>query len=239
MNEIMKKFKLTESLSVIIPAYNEEGNLPNLIKVTLKEVKKISKNFEIIIINDGSKDKTAQVANVLAKTYKEVRVMHHKKNKGLALAWRTGIKAAKKDLILYIEGDGQQPFKDQYSLLRKIKNHDLVLGYRSERFDYTAFRKCLSYGYLFLIWLLFGLRYQDVGWSQAYRRKIFDKIKMKSVTPFFDTEVIIKARRYGFRITEARSYYRSRETGSTSLGNIKTAYVMFEEMIKMRLGLLD
>lgn len=234
-----KAFKLDESLSVVIPAYREEGNLPNLIKDTVTNARKISKDFEIIIVNDGSPDKTGEVAESLAKKYKEARVIHHKKNKGLALAWRTGVESAKKDIILYIEGDGQQPFADQYALLEAIKTHDLVSGYRSQRFDYTFFRKCMSYGYLALIFIFFGLRYQDVGWSQAYRRKIFDKIKMKSVTPFFDTEVIIKAQRFGFRVTEARSYYRSRKTGSTSLGNIKTAYKMFAEMMKIRFGLLD
>lgn len=234
-----KHFKLDESLSVVIPAYREEGNLPNLIRDTVRDARKISTNFEIIIVNDGSPDKTGEVAEALAKSYKEVRVVHHKKNQGLALAWRTGVKSAKNDIILYIEGDGQQPFKDQYELLKKIKHADLVLGFRSFRYDYSRFRLAMSYGYLFLIWLLFGLRYKDVGWSQSYRRKIFDKIEMKSVTPFFDTEVVIKARRFGFRVTEARSFYRPREAGSTSLGNIRTAYKMFREMMKMRLGLLD
>ena len=238
-NKMTKNFKLDESLSVVIPAYNEEGNLPNLIRDTVRNAKKISKDFEIIIVNDGSPDKTGEVADDLANKYKEVRTVHHKVNKGLALAWRTGIKSAKKDIILYIEGDGQQPFGNQYALLDKIKTCDLVLGFRSQRFDYTFFRKCLSYGYLALIFIFFGLKYKDVGWSQAYRRKIFDKIKMKSVTPFFDTEVIIKAQRLGFKVTGARSYYRSRKTGFTSLGNLRTAVKMFMEMMKMRFGLLD
>jgi len=232
-------FKLGESLSVVIPAYNEEGNLINLVKQTLQDAEKITSDFEIIVINDGSSDNTAIVADSLAKTYKNVKVINHKKNQGLALAWRTGIQACKKDIILYIEGDGQQPFKDQYDLLKKIKHADIVLGTRSYRFDYTPFRKILSYGYLFLIWLFFNLRYKDVGWSQAYRRKIFDTVEIKSVTPFFDTEVIIKALRNGFRVVEARSFYRPRKTGSTSLGNIQTAYNMFKEMMKMRVGLLD
>lgn len=234
-----KPFKLDESLSVVIPAYREEYHLPNLIKDTVRDARKVSSNFEIIIVNDGSPDKTGEVADSLAKIYKEVRVIHHKKKQGLALAWRTGVQAAKKDIILYIEGDGQQPFKDQYGLLKKIKHADLVLGSRSFRYDYSRFRLAMSYGYLFLIWLFFGLRYKDVGWSQAYRRKIFDKIKMKSVTPFFDTEVVIKARGFGFKIIEAHVVYRRREAGSTSLGNLRTAYKMFVEMMKMRFGLLD
>lgn len=231
-------FKLDESLSVVIPAYREEDNLPNLIRDTVRDARKVSSNFEIIIVSDGSPDKTGEVAEALAKTYKEVRVVHHEKNKGLALTWRTGVQAAKKDIILYIEGDGQQPFKNQYGLLKKIKHADLVLGFRSFKYDYSHLRLAMSYGYLFLIWLFFGLRYKDVGWSQAYRRKIFDKIEMKSVTPFFDTEVVIKARRFGFKVTEAHVVYRRREAGSTSLGNLRTAYKMFKEMVKMRFGLL-
>lgn len=236
---MIKPIKFNESLSVIIPAYNEEGSLAKLVRETFNNAKKIVKDFEIIIVNDGSSDKTGVLAGSLARTYKNVKVIHHKKNRGLALAWRTGIEACKKDIILYIEGDGQQPFKDQYDLLEKIKHADVVLGVRTQRFDYTIFRKALSWGYLFLIWFLFNLKYKDVGWSQAYRRKIFTKVKMKSVTPFFDTEVIIKAKRKGFKVVEASSFYRPRETGSTTLGNLQTAYIMFIEMIKMKLGILD
>ncbi len=235
---MIKPVELGESLSIVIPAYNEGGNLENLVRQTLGDAKKVTQDFEIIIVNDGSTDKTGIVADLLAKTYKHVRAIHHKKNEGLALAWRTGIKACKKGIILYIEGDGQQPFCDQYDLLEKIKHADIALGTRSYRFDYTPFRKILSYGYLFLIWLFFNLKYKDVGWSQAYRRKIFDKVEIKSVTPFFDTEVIIKAQKFGFKVVEARSFYRPRETGSTSLGNIRTAYKMFTEMLKMKLGFL-
>lgn len=231
--------ELSESLSVVIPAYNEQGSLAQLVRETLRDAKKVVKDFEIIIVNDGSSDKTAVIADLLAKTYKNVKVIHHKENKGLAFAWRTGIEACQKDIILYIEGDGQQPFCDQYNLLEKIKHADLVLGVRSERFDYTLFRKALSSGYLFLIWLLFNLKYKDVGWSQAYRRIIFTKVKMKSVTPFFDTEVIIKAQKFGFRVVEAVSFYRPRQKGFTTLGNLKTACSMFKEMLKMKLGFLD
>ena len=234
-----KPFKLDDSLSVIIPAYREEGNLPNTIRETVENARKVCRDFEVIIVNDGSPDRTGEGADALAKKYKEVRVIHHPKNKGLALAWRTGIQNAKKDVILYIEGDNQQPFRDQYELLEKIKDYDLVLGYRTFRFDYSKFRLAMSYGYLFWIFVLFGLTYKDLGWSQAYRRNIFDKIEMKGVTPFFDTEVVIKARRVGFKVTQAHSYYRPRKAGSTSLGNLRTAWIMFVEMLKMRLGMLD
>lgn len=234
-----KAFQLDESLSVVIPAYNEEGNLANLVKQTLENAKKITKDFEIVVVNDGSSDNTAAIADSLAKTYKNVRVIHHKKNQGLATAFWTGIKSCQKDIILYIEGDGQQPLKDQYPVLEKIKEADIVLGSRSYRIDYSFFRKILSYGFLFLLRLFFNLKFKDVGWSQAYRREIFDKVKLKSTSPFFCAELVIKAVRNGFKVAEAQVSYRSRGRGSTNYGNIITAYKMFREMMKLRFNLLD
>jgi glycosyltransferase involved in cell wall biosynthesis len=232
-------FKLNESLSIMIPAYNEEDNLSDLIKQTFQAAKKITTDFEIVIVNDGSSDNTASIAEALAETYKNVRVVSYEKNQGLAHAFRTGIQACRKNIILYIEGDGQQPLKDQYGVLKKIKNADVVLGSRSYRFDYSLFRKTLSYGFLFLLWLFFGLKFKDVGWSQVYRRKIFDKVKLKSTSPFFCAELIVKALRNGFNVTEAPVFYRVRESGITKYGNVMTAYEIFKEMIMLRLGLLN
>lgn len=232
-------FKLGESLSVMIPTYNEQHNLPNLVRQTFQDAKKITTDFEIVVVNDGSSDNTASVIEALAKTYKNLRIISYKKNQGLAHAFWTGIKACKKDIILYIEGDDQQPLRDQYEVLKKIKDADVVLGARSYRFDYSLFRKALSYGFLFLLWLFFNLKFKDVGWSQAYRRKIFDRVKLKSTSPFFCAELVVKAVRNGFRVTQAPVIYRSRERGVTKYGNIRTAYKMFKEMMMLRFGLLD
>ena len=234
-----KSFEFGKSLSVLIPAYNEDDGLNYLVKEALKDAAKITHDFEVIIVNDGSTDETAVVADSLAKRYKNVRVIHLIKNQGLASAFRSGIKACSKDIVLYIEGDGQQPLKDQYQVLRKIKSADVVLGARSYRFDYSSFRKSLSYGFLFLLRLFFNLKYKDVGWSQAYRRKIFDSIELKSTSPFFCAELVIKALRKGFTVTEAPVFYRSRERGSTNYGNILTACNMFREMMLLRFGFLD
>lgn len=232
-------FTFDESLSIVIPAFNEGDGLAKLIRETYNEASKITHDFEIIVVNDGSTDKTAVVANSLAKTYKNVRVIHHPKNQGLSSAFQTGIKACKKDIILYIEGDGQQPLKDQYQVLKKIKSADVVLGTRSYRFDYSMFRKILSYGFLFLLRLFFNLKYKDVGWSQAYRRKIFDVVDIQSTSPFFCAELVIKALRNGFKVAEAPVFYRSRKRGSTNYGNIVTAHKMFRDMMRLKFGLLD
>lgn len=234
---MIKSFKLGKSLSIVIPAYNEGDNLIKLIFETLRDAAKITEDFEIIIINDGSSDNTAAVIDDLASRYKKVRAIHHQKNMGLACAFWTGIKSCRKDIILYIEGDGQQPMKDQYRVLGKIKKADIVLGYRTNRFDYNFLRKALSYGFLFFLKLFFNLRYKDVGWSQTYHRKIFDKIRLNSTSPFFCAELVIKAERNGFIVAEAPVSYRPREKGSTNYGNVLTATKMFREMLLLKFGL--
>lgn len=228
-----------ESLSVLIPAYNEENNIVRVVKQALLDVKKFASDYEIVVVNDGSLDNTGKIANYIAKENKNVRIVHHKSNQGLGKALQTGVKACKKDVIIYIEGDGQSLLKDQGKLLEKIKDADVVLGYRSSREDYTFFRKVLSYGYLFLLFIFFGLKYKDVNWSAAFRRRIFNSIEPKTPTPFFLTETVIKSLQKGFRVTEAPTLYHPRVMGHTSLGNIRTAYKMFKEMMKLRLGFLD
>lgn len=228
-----------ESLSVLIPAYNEENNIVRVARLALADVKKFTNDFEIVIVDDGSFDNTGVIIDRLAKQNKHIRVVHHKVNQGLGKALQTGVKACRKDIIIYIEGDGQSLLKDQEKLLEKIKDADVVLGYRSSREDYSFFRKVLSYGYLILLLIFFNLKFKDVNWTQAYRRKIFDSINMKSQTPFFTTEVVIKSLRLGLRVTEASTLYHSRETGVTKLGNILTAYKMFKDMMKLRFGILN
>jgi hypothetical protein len=97
----------------------------------------------------------------------------------------------------------------------------------------------MSTGYILLTTLILGLRFKDLNWSQAYRRKIFNKITINSETPFFTTEVPFKAMKAGFKVTEAPTKYRPRSVGTTSLGNLRTARDMFLDMIKLRFGLLD
>lgn len=236
----MKKFfKLDTSLSVVIPAYNEGEAFTNFIHETIRDARKITHDFEIIVVDDGSTDITGRIADALARRHRELQVIHHRQNQGLASAFRTGINACTKESILYIEGDGQQPLKDQHAVLAKLERADVVLGARSQRFDYSFFRKVLSYGFIFLLRLFFGLTFKDYGWSQAYRRKIFQTIKLKSPSPFFCAELVIKAKQHGYRIEDALVPYRSRKSGSTNYGNIRTAALMFWDMMRLRFGFLN
>lgn len=230
---------LINSLSVIIPCYCAEISLPNLVKQTILDAKRFTKNYEIILVDDCSPDKTGEVATLIAKDYKNIKVIHHKINFGLGKALWTGIQACQNDVIVWIPSDDQSLLKDQEELFKKIGESDIVLGYRSSRFDYALFRKILSYGYLLLLRIFFNLKFRDVNWTQVYKRKVFAKVKMKSFSPVFSTELIVKAIKHGFVISEAPAIYRSRSNGVTKMANLPIVFKMLKDLTKLRLGLFN
>ena len=121
----MKKYP---SISIAIPAYNEEENLRWVVKDTLKKLPIHFKDFEIIIVDDGSTDKTGEIAEKLAKSNKNIRVIHQT-NCGYSKAMLTGIKAAQKEFVAYMPADGQFLVSDMRHCFEAIKGNDLILGY--------------------------------------------------------------------------------------------------------------
>src|SRR6266404_1275379 len=138
------------SITIAIPAYNEEENISLVIKDTLKKLPKYFKDYEVIVVDDGSKDKTGEIADKLAKKNKHLRVIHQK-NEGYSGAMFAGIKAAKKDYVAYMPADGQFLVDDmRHCFVEGIGSSDLILGYRGGRQDYATRRVIFSYGYLLL-----------------------------------------------------------------------------------------
>ena len=114
-------------LSVFFPAYNDSGTIASLVITALHTARELTSDFEIIIVNDGSADATAQIADELARTYPEVRVVHHARNRGYGGALRSGFEAATRDLVFYTDGDAQYDPKEMAvrPSRRKLKNWDL------------------------------------------------------------------------------------------------------------------
>lgn len=209
MQKINKKLP---SLTIAIPAYNEEENLEWVLKNTLSHAPKHLSDFEIVVIDDGSFDKTGQIADSFAKKYKAIRVIH-KRNGGYGDAMLKGIKEAKKEFVAYMPADGQFLIRDMVNCFPHMEKADLILGYRGIRKDYTLYRKIISYGNMFVLWLFFGLSYKDVNWLNIWRTKEVKKIKVKSRGVFLLAEIIINFKRKKLKIFEAPSFYRVRRGG--------------------------
>lgn len=200
------------SLTIAIPAYNEEDNLKEVLENTLEEGPKYLSDFEIIVINDGSTDKTGEIADKFAKRYKNVRVVH-KKNEGYGKTMLRGIKEARKEFVAYMPADGQFLVKDMQFCLPYMNEADLILGARGSRADYTTYRLILSYTYLIVLRILFGITFQDVNWLNIWKTKEVRKLKVRSGGVFILAEIVIKFQKKGLNVVEAQSFYRLRKKG--------------------------
>lgn len=229
--------KRHSSISIVIPAYNEEENISWVIKDTLKTLPKYFKDFEIIVVDDGSTDSTGSVADKIAAEQKSARVIHQR-NGGYSKAMLAGIMAAKKKFVAYLPADGQFLVSDMRHCFEVMEGADLVLGYRGGRPDYTTKRMILSYGYLLLMALMFNFKYIDVGWVNIWRTSKVKKLKIKGTSGIFIlSEIVVRFQKLGYKIVEAPSYYRVRRAGEVKNAKFKVVWETFLNAIKLWLKL--
>lgn len=221
------------SLSIVIPAYNEEESLNYVLKDTLADLPKYVKNFELIIIDDGSTDKTGQIADSCAKKNKHVRVIHQP-NGGFNKAIITGLKNAKKTYVAHMQADGQDLIRDMANCFKIMDKYDLVLGVRGKRIDYNFYRSLLSYGAWFLYRVLFGITYEDVHWVYVWKTSEVQKLKFDPKGGIFIlVESLIKFQRKGLRVGEASSPYRPRYAGEGKNTSLEVVWRTFISTIKL------
>src|SRR5438132_55112 len=164
-------------LSVFFPAYNDSGTIASMVIRTVKAAAELTPDFEIIIVDDGSGDGTADIADELAHTYPQVRAVHHPRNRDYGAALRTGFRAATKDLIFYTDGDAQYDPAELKTLWESFRpDTDLVNGYKISRAD-PLHRIVIGRLYHYIVSLLFGLKLRDVDCDfRLIRRSICERI---------------------------------------------------------------
>jgi glycosyltransferase involved in cell wall biosynthesis len=221
-------------LSLFYPMFNEEANIEEAARRALRILPKYADLFEVILVDDGSRDRTGAIADRLASADPRVRAIHHETNRGYGAALRSGISAARYDWIFYTDGDNQFDLEDLSLLLPLTRNHDCVTGYRVERKD-TAIRKLNARIFNAAIELLFGLRLRDVDCAfKLYRRTIFDGIALESDGAMIDTEILAKARARGARIAEVGVRHFPRLAGSQSGARLSVILRAFRELLRLR-----
>lgn len=225
------------SITIAIPAYNEEECIEWVVKDTFKSLPKYFKDFEVVVVDDGSRDKTGTILDKLTKTYKKLRVIHQE-NGGYSQAMWTGIKASKKEFVAYMPADGQFLIEDMRHCFEVMKNNDLVLGYRGGRSDYTPKRIFFSYGFLLILLILFDIKYMDVGWVHIWRTKKVQKLKLMAMGGIFIlTEILVRFKKLGYKIIEAPSYYRPRRAGEVKNAKLKVVFATFMNALKLWLNI--
>lgn len=232
----MKKIKSYPSITIAIPAFNEEENIEWVVRNSLEDLPKYFKDYEVLVVNDGSKDKTAEITDKLAKKHKYFRVIHQP-NGGYSQAMWTGIANAKKNFVAYVPADGQYLVKDMAKMYPLVESSDIVLGYRGVRKDYNLYRKILSYGYLIFLWLLFGIAVKDLNgptiWRTAEVKKLKKLYSVKTKGVFILAEIVARFLHAGLKISEAPSIYRPRRGGTVKNTKFKVVRNTFTDALKV------
>lgn len=226
---------LDKSISVFLPALNEEENIKECIASVNKYLHKTFRDYEILIIASGSKDKTPEIVKNLAKKNKRIKLINDKEKLGYGMALRSGFRNSSKKLIFYTDSDNQFDIKEMDKFLPLIDKYDIISGYRINRNDPFT-RKIISDVYNLLIRILFGLKIKDIDASfKMFKRKIFDKIKLKSETGLIDAEILIKAERNGFSIRQIGVRHYPRTKGRTVYGTKRNTFVRPSVVIELLL----
>ncbi len=226
----MKRYPIT----IFFPCYNEEQNVERVTREALDVASRISDDYEIIIVNDGSKDRTAEIADRLSRENPAVRVIHHEINKGYGAALQSGFKNATKELVFYTDGDGQFRIEEITKLLPLIEKYDIVSGYRIDRQD-PFIRKVNAFLWGVLVNALFKIRVSDVDSAfKLYRRKIFDEITLTSQGALIDTEILAKAKAKGYTLIEVGVNHYPRVAGEQTGAKLSVILKAFKELFKLK-----
>jgi glycosyltransferase involved in cell wall biosynthesis len=206
------------ALSYFFPAHNEEANLEALVDEALAALPAIAERFEIIAVNDGSRDATAAIADRLAEAHPDVvRAVHHPTNLGYGAALRSGFRASRYDLVCFTDGDRQFQVADLGRLTARLQEPDapaIVVGYRIKRAD-PVIRTVYARLYKLANRVWFGLRVQDVDCAcKLFRRTALRGIHVESGGAFFSAELLIKLRAAGQRVVEVGVPHYPRTAGS-------------------------
>ncbi len=231
--------KEEKGLSVFYPCYNEQDVLVSLTEKTISVLDRLCTDYEVIIVNDGSTDKTAEIADELSAKYPQVRVVHHEMNKGYGCALASGINAARKELIFYTDGDGQFDINEIEKLFEPIRSCDIVSCYRQNRQD-NFIRKLNAFCWNKLVCVVFGIKIKDIDCAfKLYKKDIFKNMTIESTGALVDTEILAKAHRNGCSITQIPVKHYPRKAGISSGADIKVILRAFKELFKLRKKILS
>jgi glycosyltransferase involved in cell wall biosynthesis len=205
-------------LSYFFPAHNEEANLEGLVEEALAVLPTLAETFEIIAVNDGSRDRTRAIADDLTARHPGiVRAVHHPTNLGYGAALRSGFAAARHDLVCFTDGDRQFRVEDLGRLIERIgagDQPDGVVGYRIKRAD-PIIRTIYAKTYRLANRLFFGLRVTDVDCAaKLFRRAVLEGVRVESGGAFFSAELLIKLRAAGADLAEVGVPHHPRTAGS-------------------------
>lgn len=242
MTSEQRPTEVFSKLSVFYPMWNEEDYIERALTFGRRACERLIErgdilDYELIVIDDKSTDRTPEIADRLAAADPRVRVIHHEKNRKLGGSMKTGFAAATGDLVLYTDAD--LPF-DMHELPRAVRllreyDVDIISAYRFDRTGEGLVRAIYTFVYNALIKSLFGVKVRDINFAfKLCRRRIFDHVELKSEGSFIDAELVIRATRLGYEIMQMGVDYFPRTRGESTLSSPGVILTIINEMWSLR-----
>ena len=221
-------------LTIFFPCHNEEANVERTTRAALDAGARFADDCEVIIVNDGSRDRTGSLADALAATHERVRAIHNPTNLGYGGALQVGFSAATKDWVFYTDGDGQFDFDDLAKVIPLLERFDIISAYRVGRCD-SAIRKLNAWAWTTLVNAVFGMRVRDIDCAfKIFPRTLFDHIEMRSTGALIDAEILAKANYLGYTIGQVGVRHYARSEGEQTGANLKVIARAFVELFRLR-----
>jgi glycosyltransferase involved in cell wall biosynthesis len=215
--------------------YNEQGNIEHAVTSALAVLAGVTDRYEVIVVNDGSRDRTGALADRLAAADSHVRAVHHPENRGYGAAVRSGFAAAQYPLVVLADGDNQFDLGELGLLLRGLGTSDIVSGYRIARHD-PALRRLYSFMYNRVARVLFSVPLRDVNCGfKLYRRALVERLlpQLRSTGALINVEMLARARKLGAKVSEVGVHHYARETGRPTGGNPAVILRAAREMMEL------
>lgn len=222
-------------LSVFFPAYNEAENIATTVKKAIEELKKCAGRWEVIVVDDGSSDNTANIIKKLIGEEPRVRLIQHVPNRGYGASIKTGMNESKYKYICYTDSDGQFDFKEIHSFIAALNaGFDMVIGYRISRTD-NLYRRFMAQVLHLVGIILFGINVKDVDCGfKLFKKEILDKIgPLKTASAITETELVTRTKKAGFKIIEVGVQHHSRPGGEQTGGKPSVVFKAALEGVRL------
>lgn len=221
-------------ISVFFPAYNEEKNIEKAVLEAKKVLEKQTEKWEIIIVDDGSKDRTGDIARDLAEGDERIKVVTHSPNRGYGGALKSGFEKARYQWIAFTDADGQFDFSEITKFLAKAAEADLVLGFRLSRADSSS-RKLFTWGWAMLAKLLLGLKVKDYSCGfKLVKKEVYQRIQpLVGEEKVTQIEMLVKAERLGYKIAEVGVHHYPRKEGQQTGANVKVLIKSLVDLFRL------
>lgn len=220
-------------LSVFLPCHDEEPNIERVVRGFVAELPRLTDDYEVIVVDDGSRDRTGEIADRLAAEDSHVKVVHHQMNRGYGGAVISGIRAANKPYVLLCDGDGQFDPKEVELLTVQVPEYDVVVGRRIRRADHLM-RRINGRAWTTLVRVVFGVTIGDVDCGfKLFKREMLEGMELRARGAMISTELMARLAARGAKVKEVGVHHLPRLAGEQSGANLRVITRAFRELFAL------